>query len=129
MCRYVRVNYVRKLCTYAPLTAPDHGRESAAQIRKRQQQEAAMPLTFMGIDPDSEQGDSPTVWADTDNQELLIQGWRATEGEIHRCYAEGGTAPGHATGVPEGETIIRIPARMAPILREALDAFDRSIDH
>jgi hypothetical protein len=31
--------------------------------------------------------------------------------------------------VPEGETIIRIPARMAPILREALDAFDRSIDH
>ena len=87
-----------------------------------------MPLQFIGIDPRTEQGDSPTVWAETEKQELLIQGWTATPEEVARCYAEGGTAPGHAVGVPEHETIIRIPARMAPILRKALDALEGPTD-
>ncbi|WP_059013461.1 hypothetical protein [Streptomyces specialis] len=83
-----------------------------------------MPLLFIGIDPASEQGDSPTVWADTDAGELLIQGWTATAEEENRCYSEGGTAPGHDSAVPAHETIVRIPARMAPIIRKALDALD-----
>lgn len=87
-----------------------------------------MPLVFIGIDPDSEQGDSPTVWAETEQRELLVQGWTATAEEAARCYAEGGTAPGHAEGVPAHETIIRIPARMAPVLRKALDALEGSAD-
>ncbi|MDT0309068.1 hypothetical protein RM780_19185 [Streptomyces sp. DSM 44917] len=81
-----------------------------------------MPLVFVGIDPESEQADSPTAWVDTDRGELLLQGWTATPEEADRCYAEGGTAPGHAHGVPGHETIIRVPARMAPVIRKALDA-------
>ncbi|KAB8167071.1 hypothetical protein FH609_011765 [Streptomyces sp. 3MP-14] len=87
-----------------------------------------MPVRFIGIDPESEHGDSPTVWANTDAGELLIQGWTATEEEATRCYSEGGTAPGHEAAVPDHETIIRIPARMAPILRKALDALDSPTD-
>lgn len=87
-----------------------------------------MPLVFVGIDPESEQGDSPTVWADTDKRELLLQGWTATAAEVERCYTEAGTAPGHQAGVPDHETMIRIPARMIPIIREALDALEGSAD-
>ncbi|MFR9722914.1 hypothetical protein ACL02R_05995 [Streptomyces sp. MS19] len=83
-----------------------------------------MSVIFIGIDPGSEQGESPTVWADTDRQELLIQGWTATSEEETRCYAEGGTASGHTSGVPDHETIVRIPARMASIVRKALDALE-----
>lgn len=83
-----------------------------------------MPVQFIGIDPDSEQGDSPTVWADTDTRELLFQGWTATPEDVARCYSAG-TAPGHGIGVPAHETIIRIPARMVPIIRKACDALDR----
>ncbi|RKN11634.1 hypothetical protein [Streptomyces radicis] len=84
-----------------------------------------MPLLFIGIDPKSEQGDSPTVWVDTDANELLIQGWTASPEEVERCYAEGGTAPGHDNGVPPHETVIRLPARMAPTIRNALNALDQ----
>ncbi|MGP3980166.1 hypothetical protein [Streptomyces sp. KR80] len=87
-----------------------------------------MPLRFVGIDPDTEQGDSPTVWIDTDKQELLLQGWTATPYEEARIYKEAGTAPGHAPGVPSHETIIRIPARMANIIRKACDDLQRSAD-
>jgi hypothetical protein len=104
------------------------GRESAAQARKPQLLEADMPLVFVGIDPKTEQGDSPTVWIDTDKQELMIQGWKATTEEEDRCYSEGGTAPGHAEGVPNHEAIVRIPIRMAPTIRKALDALERPVD-
>ncbi|WP_019548643.1 hypothetical protein [Streptomyces sulphureus] len=87
-----------------------------------------MALLFIGIDPDTEQGDSPTVWADTDRGELLIQGWTATPEDEERCY-QAGTAPGHESGVPAHETLVRIPARMSTILREACDALERPADH
>lgn len=87
-----------------------------------------MPLQFVGIDPDTETGDSPTVWVDTDKQELLFQGWTATPDEEARIYSEAGTAPGHEPGVPPHETIIRIPARMVHIIRKACDDLERSAD-
>ncbi|RKN45986.1 hypothetical protein [Streptomyces hoynatensis] len=87
-----------------------------------------MSLRFIGVDPTSEQGDSPTVWADTEKKELFIQGWTATPEEEARCYTEGGTAPGHAPRVPGHETIVRVPARMAPLLRKALDELERAAD-
>ncbi|MDT0467526.1 hypothetical protein [Streptomyces gibsoniae] len=88
-----------------------------------------MSLQFVGIDPDTETGDSPTVWVDTDKRELLLQGWTATPDEEEHIYSEAGTAPGHALGVPPHETIIRIPARMMHIIRKACDELDRSADH
>lgn len=39
----------------------------------------------------------------------------------------GGTqwVTGHSVGIPAHETVIRIPARMVPILREACDVAER----
>lgn len=87
-----------------------------------------MSVRFIGVDPDSEQGDSPTVWVDSDKQELLIQGWKATPDEEARCY-DAGTAPGHEPGVPAHEALVRVPARMARIIKEACDALERPADH
>jgi hypothetical protein len=87
-----------------------------------------MPVKFVGIDPQTEGGDSPTVWIDTAAEEMLIQGWTATPEEEARAYREGGTAPDHAPGVPPHESIIRVPARMVDIIRKACDDLERSTD-
>lgn len=84
-----------------------------------------MPLAFIGVDPESEVGNSPTVWVDTDRQELLIQGWTASAEDVARCY-EFAAAPGHGTGVPAHEALVRIPARMVRMMREACDALERA---
>ncbi|MFE4170606.1 hypothetical protein ACFRR7_00925 [Streptomyces sp. NPDC056909] len=82
-----------------------------------------MALRFIGIDPNTGGNGSPTVWIDPDTADLVLQGWRAdgrTEGE---CAAF--EIPGHAAGIPMNETVIRIPARMVPVLREACDVAER----
>lgn len=86
-----------------------------------------MSLRFIGVDPSSEQGDSPTIWVDTDTREFLIQGWRTTPDQEARCYAAG-TAPGHEAGVPAHEALVRVPACMARLIREACDALERPAD-
>lgn len=35
-----------------------------------------MALRFIGIDPDTGQQGSPTVWVDEETRELVLQGWR-----------------------------------------------------
>ncbi|CAN3980889.1 hypothetical protein [Kitasatospora purpeofusca] len=84
-----------------------------------------MELDFIGIDPETGKEGSPTTWVDRANAEIVIQGWNAGE---ELAAAIGGTswAPGHTAGVPVGETVIRIPARMIPILREACDVAERT---
>ncbi|WP_406093778.1 hypothetical protein [Kitasatospora purpeofusca] len=94
---------------------PQHGRT----------QETTMALDFAGIDPESKSGGSPTVWIEDDANELVIQGWKAgaaLEARIH------GTewVPGHKRGIPEHETVVRIPLRMVPILRKACDDAERA---
>ncbi|MFJ1657141.1 hypothetical protein [Streptomyces anthocyanicus] len=82
-----------------------------------------MPLTFIGIDPNTGDGESPTVWVDQEKQELVLQGWKpdkATEAECARFEV-----PGHAVGIPDHEAVIRIPARMVPMIREACNAVER----
>ncbi|WP_079031883.1 hypothetical protein [Streptomyces specialis] len=81
-----------------------------------------MSLEFAGIDPNTNHENCVTVWTDTGAGELLIQGWNADAETQAACEA---ISP--AVGpVPEGETIVRIPARMVPILREACDAIERA---
>ncbi|MET9814380.1 hypothetical protein [Streptomyces sp. NPDC006355] len=79
-----------------------------------------MSLRFIGIDPNTGQGESPTVWVDDSTGELVIQGWKPDEVTQAECAAF--EVPGHAVGVPEHEQVVRVPARMASILREACDA-------
>ncbi|MFD4696158.1 hypothetical protein [Streptomyces niveus] len=78
-----------------------------------------MSLQFIGIDPHTGTGESPTVWVDDDTRELVIQGWKASAELEAVCAAF--EAPGHARGIPEHEAVVRIPARMVPVLREACD--------
>jgi hypothetical protein len=72
---------------------------------------AAMALRFIGVDPDSPNNGSPTVWLDEDDQSIVIQGWKVTDdGTISEIAATG--------PIPDHETVVRLPARMAPFLLE-----------
>jgi hypothetical protein len=86
--------------------------------------EAAMTLRFIGIDPNTGTGESPTVWVDENSNELVIQGWKPTPELEAECAAF--EAPGHAAGIPDHEAVVRVPARMVPILRRACDAAERT---
>lgn len=83
-----------------------------------------MAPRFIGIDPDTGSTNSPTVWVDEERHEIVLQGWVADAELETFCAAE--VVPGHALGIPEGEAVIRIPARMASIVREACDVAERS---
>ncbi|GAA2239423.1 hypothetical protein ACI2L4_35065 [Streptomyces sparsogenes] len=83
-----------------------------------------MSLRFIGIDPNTGQGESPTVWVDENRGELVIQGWKPDEATEAECAAF--EMPGHAVGIPEHEQVVRVPARMVSILREACDAAERA---
>ncbi|EPD63193.1 hypothetical protein [Streptomyces sp. HGB0020] len=83
-----------------------------------------MTLRFIGIDPNTGTGESPTVWVDDSKKELVIQGWKPEAALEAECAAF--EVPGHATGIPDHEGIVRVPFRMVPILREACDAAERA---
>lgn len=83
-----------------------------------------MSLRFVGIDPNTGTGESPTVWVDENSSELVIQGWKPAPELEAECAAF--EVPGHAIGIPEHEAVVRIPARMVPILRKACDAAERA---
>jgi len=70
-----------------------------------------MSLRFIGVDPNTPNTGSPTVWLDESDDSIVIQGWRVTDeatlAEINQ------TKP-----IPDHETVIRLPRRMAPFLLE-----------
>jgi hypothetical protein len=70
-----------------------------------------MTLRFIGVDPNSLDGASPTVWVDEEDQSIVIQGWKiADEATLAQIRAAG--------PIPDHETVLRLPRRMAPFLRE-----------
>lgn len=76
-----------------------------------------MALRYIGVDPDTPNNGSPTVWVDEADGSFVIQGWKI----IDDATQEGIKATGAKWDpIPEHETVVRLPARMAPILREAL---------
>ncbi len=78
-----------------------------------------MTLRFIGIDPETSTGNSPTVWVDESTHEVVIQGWKP--GPQLEAECEQFEVPGHSVGIPADEAVIRIPARLAPALRKACD--------
>jgi hypothetical protein len=68
-------------------------------------------LKFLGIDPDSPDDGSPTIWLDEATGDLVIQSWKADDATLRECQ-EVGSVPGHTTDVPAHETVIRLPANM-----------------
>ncbi|WP_435193300.1 hypothetical protein [Streptomyces sp. NRRL F-5630] len=83
-----------------------------------------MSLRFIGIDPNTGDKESPTVWVDEDHGELIFQGWLPSPELEAECAAT--EVPGHAKGIPAGEGIVRIPFRMVGMVREACDAAERA---
>ncbi|MFK0252854.1 hypothetical protein [Streptomyces sp. NPDC090445] len=81
-----------------------------------------MALRFVGIDPNTGLEHCPTVWADEEAGELVLQGWKAGSALRATCEA---SSPAKGS-IPDSEGIIRIPARMVPMIREASDAVERS---
>ncbi|MFD6337216.1 hypothetical protein [Streptomyces sp. NPDC060131] len=81
-----------------------------------------MAVKFVGIDLDTDRDHCPTVWADAEAQEILLQGWKPTP-ETQADYEASSPANG---SVPDSEAIVRIPARMIPMIREACDAIERA---
>ncbi|QOV37259.1 hypothetical protein IM697_02005 [Streptomyces ferrugineus] len=81
-----------------------------------------MAVEFVGIDPDTDLDHCPTVWADVEAQEILLQGWKPSAETQTECEA---SSPAHGP-VPDSEAIVRIPARMIPMIREACDAVERA---
>ncbi|WP_250301993.1 hypothetical protein [Streptomyces sp. A 4/2] len=77
-----------------------------------------MALQFIGIDPNTDEKNCPRVWVDDEAQEFVIQGWKASDA-LQDQVRETGPLPDH-------EAVVRIPARMVAILREACDAAERA---
>ncbi|GAB3830964.1 hypothetical protein [Kribbella italica] len=71
-----------------------------------------MALRFIGKDPNSPNTNSPTVWVDEADGSMVIQGWKLD--------AESTAEVNAAAPIPDHETVVRIPARMAPFLKEAM---------
>jgi hypothetical protein len=70
-----------------------------------------MALRLIGVDPDSPNNGSPTIWLDEEDQSIVIQGWKITDDDtISEITA---TKP-----IPAHETVVRLPAHMAPFLLE-----------
>lgn len=70
-----------------------------------------MALRFIGVDPDSPNNGSPTVWLDPKDNSIVIQGWKVTDDDT--LFQVMATGP-----IPDHETVVRLPARMAPFLLE-----------
>lgn len=66
-----------------------------------------MALQFLGTDPDSPSGGSPTLYYDPDDDSYVIQGWKTTDPDVLAQLA-----------VPERETVIRLPRRMIQFFPE-----------
>ena len=82
-----------------------------------------MAFTFLAQIPDTPGGDSPTVWRDESNGDLIVQGYRSTEEDYTQADLAGST-PGHRHDAPgvhaAGETTVRLPASIIPALKAAL---------
>jgi hypothetical protein len=86
--------------------------------------EGIVDLQFIGIDPNTGGEGSPTVWVEEGTADLVLQGVKAEEA-LEALVGGTEWVAGHAVGVPAYETVIRIPARMVPVLREACDVAER----
>ncbi|MFZ3494711.1 hypothetical protein ACODT5_16065 [Streptomyces sp. 5.8] len=54
---------------------------------------------------------------DEDTADVVIQGWKADEALLVQCLETG--------SIPDTEGVVRIPARMVAMLREACDDAER----
>jgi hypothetical protein len=78
-----------------------------------------MDLTFVGIDPETKEDSCPAAWVDHQALDFVLQGYKAdgmTEAETRK-----------KSPLPDHEAVIRIPARLLPVLRAACDEMERAL--
>ncbi len=71
-----------------------------------------MALRFIGIDPDTNGGNCPSVWVDEASGDLLFQGLEITDSATLDEVAA-------RSPIAANEKIVRLPARMRVIIQEA----------
>lgn len=74
-----------------------------------------MPLRFLGLFPDTQTNNSPTIWLEEETDDLIIQSWTADVETVQETQRVG-SVPGHSTEVPAHESVIRLPAVMRQYL-------------
>lgn len=79
-----------------------------------------MAIHFVGIDPDTDDDGCPTVFKDDEALDLLVQSYTADDATTADCDSK---SPARKPKPPE-ETIIRIPRRMFPTIRKAMDELE-----
>lgn len=69
-----------------------------------------MRARLLGKDPDSQEGQSPTLFATdrTDRRTYIAQGWRVTDPQV---LADVGPVPDHETLIEIPEEVLRFYAR------------------
>lgn len=72
-----------------------------------------MSLRFVGKDPESGDHGCPAVWVDEETKEIVIQGVTADADTTAQTVQD--------SPLPAHESVVRLPQRMIPLLREALD--------
>jgi hypothetical protein len=72
-----------------------------------------MSLRFIGIDPDTNGGNCPTVWIDEATGDFILQGVEVSDGDMLAEVAA-------RSPIPDHERVVRLPARMRDIIREAV---------
>ncbi|HLL33887.1 MAG TPA: hypothetical protein VK545_08330 [Streptomyces sp.] len=82
----------------------------------RRTTEGITALRFIAKDPNTDGANCPTVWVDEEKQELVFQGWKVGDSTLEECLKTG--------PIPDSETVVRLPMRMAAAIREACDAAD-----
>jgi hypothetical protein len=66
-----------------------------------------MALRFLGKDPGSPSGGSPTLYYDDGDDTYVVQGWKVTDPAVLAQM-----------DIPDHETVVRIPRRMTQFLPE-----------
>jgi hypothetical protein len=84
-----------------------------------------LALRFVAVDPESGHNGSTTAWVDDVTRDIVLQSYLADDETLGQCAAV--RAPDHAPGVPAGEAVVRIPAHLVSMLREACDAAERGL--
>jgi hypothetical protein len=79
-----------------------------------------MALRFLAIDPETDTDHCPAVFVEEETGDLLFQGWTVTG---PATLAEVG---GHSR-IADGESVVRLPARMQAIIVEALSGHGTAI--
>jgi hypothetical protein len=79
-----------------------------------------MALRFVAIDPETDTDHCPAVFIEEETGDLLFQGWTLTdpvalaEVDVHSRIAD-------------DESVVRLPARMRPIILEALSGHGTAV--